>query len=98
MPTEAELIHYRDKKRNNLQQIKIKALNEKVAELEKDKNFAIVALDEGVKVEVEEVGSVKAHEIYKALGTQAVLPIVAIGGGYYIELSEGRYQELVGDG
>ena len=47
--------------------------------------------------EVEPVGEVRAHEIYKALGTQAKLPIVLIEGGYYIELSEKRYRELVSD-
>jgi len=95
-PTEAELIRNRDKKRNNKLRIRNKQQEEWIAKVEKERDIAVAALEAGGEVEVEEVGSVKAHEIYKALGTMAVLKIMVIDGGYYLELSEKRYRELVG--
>ena len=109
MPTDAELIRYRDKKRNNLQQIKIKKLEEYTANLEikierLEKELVATIKQLSVPVESEEfvtmvVAEVRAQEIYKALGTMAKLEIVKIPEwmGYYIEISDKQYRELVGD-
>ena len=71
----------------------IAKLEKRLAELEKER---VERVDE---IEPMVVAEVRAHEIYKALGTQAKLEIVKIEGwqGYYIELSEKRYRELVSD-
>ena len=87
MLSESELQHNRDRKRINQQGQYISKQRELIAKLEKERDIS--------QVVVESVGEVKAHEIYKALGTMAVLPIVKIEGAYYMELSEKRYRELV---